>query len=193
MYSLIMDSSTSVLFVSLVKDKEVLYEVYLKGNRDHAKNIVVKIEEAINQNGIKILDLDEVICGVGPGSYTGVRMAVTIAKMIADLGNIKLKKISTLALMSSGIEGISLPTIDARRGNVFCAKYDNMKLVDLEALRNKELYFDDSLANPNEQDFKVDSNKVIAFAEIVSEPNGLVPNYLRITEAERNLNDKESE
>jgi len=156
MYSLILDSSTSILYVCLVKNKTVLYEVYLKGNRDHAKNIVLKIEEA------------------------------------CSLGDITLKRISTLLLMSSGTDKISIPTIDARRGNVFSAKYDNMSLVEEEALRNKEAFFDDELPNPNESDFKVNPLKVISYAKLVEEPDGLVPNYLRITEAERSLHDKEN-
>jgi len=192
MYSLILDSSTSILYVCLVKNKTVLYEVYLKGNRDHAKNIVLKIEEALTENNLTTADLDEVICGVGPGSYTGVRMAVTVSKMLSSLGDITLKRISTLLLMSSGTDKISIPTIDARRGNVFSAKYDNMSLVEEEALRNKEAFFDDELPNPNESDFKVNPLKVISYAKLVEEPDGLVPNYLRITEAERSLHDKEN-
>jgi len=193
MYSLILDSSTSILYVCLVKNKTVLYEVYLKGNRDHAKNIVLKIEEALKDNNLTTADLDEVICGVGPGSYTGVRMAVTVSKMLSSLGGITLKRISTLLLMSSGTDNISIPTIDARRGNVFSAKYNNMSIVEEEALRNKEAFFDDNLPNPNENDFKVNPLRVISYAKLVEEPDGLVPNYLRITEAERCLHDKEND
>lgn len=192
MYSLIVDSSTQVLYVCLVKDKDIIYETYIKGNRDHAKNIVLKIEEGLKLNNLKALEINQVICGIGPGSYTGVRMAVTVAKMLSSLGEITLKKISSLALMSSGFEGISLPTIDARRGNIFSAKYNDMKLVDEEALRIKSEYFDTTIPNPNEEDFIVNPLKVIDAAIIVNEPDGLVPNYLRITEAERNINDKEN-
>ena len=191
MYSLILDSSTSILYVSLIKDEKVLYEIYLNGNRDHAKNIVLKIEEALSENNLKANQIDQVVCGIGPGSYTGVRMAVTVAKMLSTLGWIKLKKISSLALMSSGAEGISIPSIDARRGNVFCAKYNNMLLIEKEELRVKNIYLDENFPNPNEGEYTVDPLKVIASSILVTEPDGLVPNYLRVTEAERNLNDQE--
>lgn len=191
MYSLILDSSTSILYVSLIKDEKVLYEIYLNGNRDHAKNIVLKIEEALSENNLKANQIDQVVCGIGPGSYTGVRMAVTVAKMLSTLGGIKLKKISSLALMSSGAKGISIPSIDARRGNVFCAKYNNMLLIEKEELRVKNTYLDENFPNPNEGEYTVDPLKVIASSILVTEPDGLVPNYLRVTEAERNLNDQE--
>ena len=78
MYTLILDSATKTLYVALLKDNNVLKEIYLEGRNDHAKNIVLKVEEILNDNNIKAFDLDDIIVGIGPGSYTGVRMAVTV-------------------------------------------------------------------------------------------------------------------
>ena len=83
MYSLILDSATKILYVALIKDNETLYESYIEGKNDHAKNIVAKVDEALKKSNITVNELNEVIVGIGPGSYTGVRMAVTVAKMLA--------------------------------------------------------------------------------------------------------------
>jgi len=192
MYSLILDSATKVLYVSLVKDNKVVFENYIEGRNDHAKNIVAKVNEALESASISSDDLDEVIVGIGPGSYTGVRMAVTVAKMLAVFKkNIKLYTISTLKLMASGSKGIVLSTIDARRGNCFGAVIDieNNKYVADEAL----IAMEDIKKNKydfeaNELSYKVDPIYVINNKELVSNPHLLVPNYLRETEAERNLN-----
>ena len=49
MYSLILDSSTKILYISLVKDNDILEEIYIKGENDHAKNIVIKIDELLKK------------------------------------------------------------------------------------------------------------------------------------------------
>lgn len=192
MYSLIIDSATKILYIALVNDEKILYENYINGKNDHAKNIVSKIDEALKLNNITTDNLDEVIVGVGPGSYTGVRMAVTVAKMLATFKNIKLYKISTLKLMASGYKCKVLALIDARRNNSFATIID----VENNNYILKEGLYDNDLLLNNEFDYKVtdeaylvDPLYVLENKEYVENYHLLVPNYLRDTEAERNLND----
>lgn len=193
MYSLIIDSATKVLYISLVENnKKILDEYYIEGNKDHAKNIVSKVDEILKNNKLTTNDLNEVVVGVGPGSYTGVRMGVTVGKMLAVFLNIPLYKISTLKLMASAYEGIVLTSIDARRGNSFGAIIDTIN--DKYKLE-EGMYETNNLLNMD-YEFNVSDliNKVNPFyalkaKEIVKEPHLLVPNYLRETEAERNIHD----
>ena len=192
MYSLILDSSTKKLYVCLVSDNKILFEKYIEGRNDHAKNIVATIDEALKSAEIDSDKLNEIIVGVGPGSYTGVRMAVAVAKMMAVFKkNIKLYTISTLKLMSSNKKGLVLASIDARRGNCFGMIIDND---NLKYVINEGLISYDELKNNKydvevtENDFVVDPFYVINNKQLVSEPHLLVPNYLRDTEAERNIN-----
>ena len=192
MKTLILDSSTKVLYTALVIDEEVIYETYISGQNDHAKNIVYEIELACKKASINLIDIDRVIVGVGPGSYTGVRMAVAIGKMISTLEhNIELYTISTLLLMVSGSNGVVKASIDARRGNCFGCIYDlnnECYIVD-EALVLKNILDENIVDNEvNEASYKVNPFKVIKLSQKVLEPRTLVPNYLRDTEAERNLN-----
>ena len=191
MKSLIVDSATQVLYIALVIDGRV-NEKYIRGRNDHAKYIVSTIDELLKSENITTNELDEIICGIGPGSYTGVRMAVTVCKMMAVFMNKPLYKISTLKLIASNLKGIVLSTIDARRGNVFGTIIDtiNDKYIIEEAHTSyselKENHFDFEV---NENDFKVDALYILEYKEKVIEPHLLVPNYLRDTEAERNLHD----
>ena len=195
MYTLILDSATKTLYVALLKDNNVLKEIYLEGRNDHAKNIVLKVEEILNDNNIKAFDLDDIIVGIGPGSYTGVRMAVTVCKMLSVFGNKNLYSISTLKLMASGYKGNVLARIDARRGNSFgmILNTNNDEYVldegmyDTNELLNKEHDF-----YVTEDNIKVDPIYCLNHKVKVDEPHLLVPNYLRDTEAERNLHDKKN-
>ena len=190
MYSLIVDSSTKILYICLVKDDTVVYEEYIPGRNDHAKNIVNSIQLALNKASIEAKDLDEIICGYGPGSYTGVRMSVTVCKMLAVFMHKPLYTISTLKLMASGYKGRVLSTIDARRGNVFGCVLDTATdtyLVEEAHTLLSELLGVEVDYSVNDDDFKVNPFYCIAHKTLVAEPHLLVPNYLRDTEAERNL------
>ena len=187
MYTLIIDSATKVLYHALVKDDKVVKEIYTKGQNDHAKNIVSLIEKMLKEENITVDNLDKIVCGIGPGSYTGVRMAVTVAKMLSSFKRIPLYEISTLKLISSGESGKVLAMIDARRGNAFSAIYQDSNLVLSEAMRAKEEVMKESYdAIADESNYKVDPIKAIAYSVRHENPHSLNPNYLRETEAERN-------
>lgn len=188
MNALILDSSTSTLYTAVIVDDRV-YEKYINGRNDHAKNIVSSIDLLLKEAGLTIENLDKIIIGYGPGSYTGVRMSVTVGKMLAVFKKIPLYTISTLKLMASGYDDVVKVSIDARRGNAFAGVFDMNRNVDVltEGLYSyEELEKCAALTTVKDGEFKVNPFKVIELAEIVNEPHLLVPNYLRDTEAERN-------
>ena len=183
MNSLIIDTSTENLYVALCgKDRREILE---KG-KNHAQVLMKKIDEVLN--GLKVEDLDEIIVGVGPGSYTGVRVGVVVAKMFSWTKNIPLKKVSSLYIECSGYEGIRSVSIDARRGNAFCAIYDNDDSLILEEALRPINEFTKAGLDITEKEYKPDMEKIIKKATLVKDVHALVPNYLRKTEAERNKN-----
>lgn len=193
MKTLILDSSTQILYVCLCIDHCKIYENYLLGQNDHAKFILAEIEKACHQADISLKELDQVVVGYGPGSYTGVRMSVTIGKMIATLEEkIQLRVISTLLLMASGSEGVVFSSIDARRGNCFGCVYDidHEKYIKEEGLYPTSSFSRESYQTcVSEKEYVVDPFRVIRWSEKVENPQVLVPNYLRKTEAEVKRND----
>lgn len=189
MYTLIIDSSTKILYEALIKDQIVIDERYVSGQNDHAKNIVSTLEDMLTKANISTKDLSKVICGIGPGSYTGVRMGVTVAKMLGAFGPTKIYKISTLAMMASGTSGNVLSMIDARRGNSFCAAFSDYQVIEDDELRNSQEFINKykGFTIVTEKEFKVDPIRCISIAELHENPHSLEPNYLQDTEAERNL------
>ena len=191
MNSLIIDTSTKYLYIGLVQDDKVLAERVFEGSKNHAGNSVYQIDLLLKEFGLNTSNLDNVYCGYGPGSYTGVRISVTIAKMLASFSNINLYGISSLFLAGSGYDNKNVAVMfDARRGNSFCACYGEVEIND--KLRNNEEFLNmlseaSDLVLVKEENFKVNPLKVIQHAFKVNDVEAFVPNYLRITEAEYNL------
>ncbi len=199
MNSLIIDTSTKYLYIALVKDDVVLSEKIFEGSKNHAGNSVYQIDLLLKEFNLKTSDLDNVYCGYGPGSYTGVRISVTIAKMLASFLDVNLYKVSSLFLAGSGYDNKNVAVMfDARRGNSFCGCYGENYIEDKlrsneEFLNEVNSYYD--LIVVNESNIKVNPLKVIEKATKVGDVEAFVPSYLRITEAEYNLrhqNDQKS-
>ena len=195
MNSLIIDTSTKYLYIGLVQDDKVLEEKIFEGSKNHAGNSVYQIDLLLKEHNLKTSDLDNVYCGYGPGSYTGVRISVTIAKMLASFSNINLYGISSLYLAGSGYDNKNVAVMfDARRGNSFCACFGELEIED--KLRSNEEFLSmlnelNDLVIVKEENFKVNPLKVIQHAFKVNDVEAFVPNYLRITEAEYNLRNQQ--
>ena len=193
---LVIDSATKHLFVALYTDFECISKYYEAGKNNHSVKIMPEIERLLVDNNLKVKDLDEIYVGIGPGSYTGLRVGVVIAKMFGWNNKIPVFTVSSLAMMASSVNdsGLVLPEIDARRGNSFLGLYnieeDIITLREDEQLTNLENY----KASINGEFIVVseglpDMEKIIKskIFQHVEDIHGLNPNYLRITEAERNL------
>lgn len=191
MISLILDTSTKYLYIALVKNNEVLAEKVFEGSKNHAGNSVYQIDLLLKEYNLKTADLDNVYCGYGPGSYTGVRISVTVAKMLASFQDINLFAVSSLFLAGSGYGNKNVAVMfDARRGNSFCACYGENLIED--KLRSNEEFLNtvntyEDVIIVNESNFKVNPLKVMTNATLVEDVEAFVPKYLRITEAEYNL------
>ena len=105
MKTMIMDTSSEYLIISLLDDNKVIYEYIVPGKNNHSDNLLKKIEEGLNQTGLEVKDFDKIVCGIGPGAYTGLRVALTVAKMFAWTLNKPLYTISSLDLMATKFIG----------------------------------------------------------------------------------------
>lgn len=191
MLGLVFDTSTKWLYVALVKDDKVLAVSQFESEKQHSANFLYIVKTMLRSNDYTVDDITDLYCGYGPGSYTGERISVTVAKMLASFKNIKLHAISSLFLAGSGYQNENVAVIfDARRGNCFCALYGKNNIED--KLRNQEEFLEqikdlEDLKIVYEDDFKVDPLKVIQNSFEIKEVDAFVPNYLRISEAEYNL------
>lgn len=191
---LAIDTATKYIYLSLVVDDQEVASIYERGDNDHSVTIMPYLKEILDKENLSLKAIDEVIVGIGPGSYTGVRIGVTVAKMIAYLNQIKLTTISSLALMASVSDSdYILPLIDARRGNGFMALFssqDQLTYVKEDTLQNIESF--KKAIDVNYQvveEGKPNIERIIQsnLCKQVTDVHDLVPNYLQVTEAERNL------
>ena len=99
MYQLLLDSSNKFLSVGLAKDGKVVDKICYEAWQRQSEMMVTEVGNILKRNNIENKDLDGVVVGVGPGSYTGVRIGVTIAKTIAYALKIKVYAKSSLSLL----------------------------------------------------------------------------------------------
>ena len=128
------DTSNVPLSVAVVKDNQLLVEWTSSLKVTHSVGAMPAVEEALKQASIKPSDIDVIAVAEGPGSYTGVRIGVTIAKTLAwtlKVPVVGISSLQTLAANGSLFNGLICPIMDARRGNVFSAIYSNELIVDL--------------------------------------------------------------
>ncbi len=130
------DTATPFLCLGLWRDgfSETLE---LKVERDHAKRIIVELDAFLGQHKLKKRDLKGIGVGVGPGSYTGIRVAIATAKGLARGLDIPLAYSSSLSAMAhtcltEGQKGIV--AMDARKDNVYYGIYEKQNgIVELLA------------------------------------------------------------
>lgn len=123
MISLVMDTSNSYLAVGLFKDNMCLEAFQEKGSRRQSEKAIPTLKEVLDRHHIALKDVNEMIITSGPGSYTGVRVAMTIAKTLAAVSDVKIKSVSSLAAYAGMNQALSV--IDARGHKVFVGVYEN--------------------------------------------------------------------
>ncbi len=199
MKRLLFDVSSSIMYVGYSKD-DILVDFSIRiAVRDHAKYLVDRIDQVLKRNKLKLEDLDEIIVGIGPGSYTGLRIAVMVGKMLAYTKQVKLKTVSSLFFMTSGYEGVVAALMDARRGYVFSAIYENGKTIlddeyrKFSELSENPLYQKARTIFIDDKNYEVNPKLIAQRAVLVENVHDLIPNYLRRTEAETNHDQKSND
>lgn len=126
------DTATKNLSVALAKnneDKDILLRYQYAGGKQHGEIALPAIQTAMKELSLVPKDISGIIVGVGPGSYTGLRIGVTIAKTWAESLKIPLSVISSLALMLPNVflesEALYIPMMDARRQTVYTGIYQS--------------------------------------------------------------------
>ncbi|MEC1669834.1 tRNA (adenosine(37)-N6)-threonylcarbamoyltransferase complex dimerization subunit type 1 TsaB [Bacillus mojavensis] len=218
---LAIDTSNYTLGIALLRDNTVIaeYITYLKKN--HSVRAMPAVHSLLNDCDLTPQDLSKIVVAKGPGSYTGVRIGVTIAKTLAWSLNIPISAVSSLeALAANGrhFDGLISPIFDARRGQVYTGLYEyknglleqavpdqNVMLTEwLEMLKEKDcpvlfLGHDTSIHKETILDVLGTKGVIGPAAQHNPRPSelayagadreavdihGLVPDYLRLAEAE---------
>lgn len=121
---LFIDTSTSYLSLALL-DGEEIFSKYLLLENSMSENTLKEINNLLKEINKKVNNITKVIAVSGPGSFTGIRIGLSIAKTISYSLNIPLILVSKLELMAIHLKGLVVPLIFARRGNVYAGIYQN--------------------------------------------------------------------
>jgi tRNA threonylcarbamoyladenosine biosynthesis protein TsaB len=113
MLILAFDTATDVATSALVEDGEVLGERASK-----ASTLLEDLDALLRQASARTADVDALAVGIGPGSFTGVRVGLATARGLALALAVPAAGVSTLDALAAGAPG-ALPVVDARRGEVF--------------------------------------------------------------------------
>jgi tRNA threonylcarbamoyladenosine biosynthesis protein TsaB len=197
MLTLAFDTATQVATSALVDDGEVLGE-----RVSRAQLLLEDVDALLRQGGAHPRDLDAVVVGVGPGSFTGVRIGLAVARGLALSLDLPGAGVSTLAALAAGAPE-ALPVIDARRREVFTlvegepavlAPGDivvgpGAVLVGDGAVRYRALFEEKGALVPDDADERhlprARFHAVLAGA--VGPIEAIEPLYLRVPDAERNV------
>ena len=128
---LYIDTTTSYLYTGLVIDGKLKSEIKEDFGKDLSSKALSKISEMLTNNHLEPVDIDKIMVVNGPGSFTGIRVGVTIAKTYAYSLNKDIVTVSSLeamAVSSKGETSFKVPLIDARRNYVYAAIFDNKYL-----------------------------------------------------------------
>lgn len=137
MFQLLLDSSNVYLTVGLAKEGKLVDSIFYNAWQRQSELMATEIDNILKRNKVDKKDLDAIVVGIGPGSYTGVRIGVTIAKTIAYSLKIKLYAKSSLSLLAK----TSNPTIclfNARSGRSYFAVYQDDKAIEKDTVLTNE-------------------------------------------------------
>ena len=199
------DTSSSYLYSGIVKDDKLLVERKLNLAHDLSTIAIDEVDKMFKEINFNPNDIDKIIVVSGPGSFTGIRIGMTLAKIYAYCLNKEITTITSLEAMnaSCSVDGFTVPIIDARRGFVYAGIYEK----DNEILGNQHISLEQlktKLNNLNKKYIFISNDKFNDMEVVKYEPDILTivkkyqnkkainphlvePTYYKLTEAEENL------
>ena len=192
MYSLFIDTHDKKVIIILYKDGKIINKTVEESKNKHSEITMPILDKTLSDSGVEPNELGEIIVVNGPGSFTGERIAVTIAKTLAFTLNIPIKAIDSLSILALNVESdLKIVAIEDRNG-AFVGVFDkeNSVLEDFKYL-NKTDYLEYKNRNKvhPEADIAIDYEKVYEFTKnlVNLNPHEVKPLYIKGISA---LNDR---
>ena len=136
MLTLAIDSSQEICTIALGRDSQLLAEYHFHHKMNLLKRIVPVIDQLLNDAGFKPSDLEGIVVSLGPGSFTGLRIGVTIAKTLSYTLQKPIAGVPTLDAIAVGVASCATelicPMIFARANEVYWSLYDSSGEVRME-------------------------------------------------------------
>lgn len=188
MYSLYIDTHGNKVVIIVYKDNQVLIKKEVESNYDHSETTMPILIESIKQADIEVKDLNQIIIVNGPGSFTGVRIGVTIAKTLAYTLNIPIKVLSSLLIKAVSFEHDNVTIVEREKNGVFLGEFNNTnKLIsEYKYLSNKEYELVENNSSFYEN-IEINYERIIEFVKSIEEsnPHAVNPLYVKKIEVQK--------
>ena len=194
MISLCMDSAYKQLVLGLYEDDALLAGISLEAFKKQSETIFVELNKLLGQTKLDYKDIDRIVITKGPGSYTGIRIAMTIAKVLCSQMHKELYTISTMQLYA-GLEPSANVILDARSHRAYIAHLEKGKIIggtqilDLEEVKKfleahpGKVFGDALLSETETSNFLKNFIDLKAEYQKVENIHALVPDYLKESDA----------
>ncbi len=161
MYTLFIDTHYKNILIYLFQESNLVLKKELIDVDSTSTRTMPAIIDIINNASINIKDINKIAVCIGPGSFTGVRIGVTISKTIAYLLNIPIVTITSIDLIGLNLDKESYVAVKENNG-YFLALYNKKILGDIKYLKMSEY---EEFKNNNKviENAEIDDNKLISF------------------------------
>ena len=201
MITLFIDTSSSDVSIAILRDNKIISHITKNIPNKHSVYTVSFLEKMLKDANLTPKDIEKIMVVTGPGSFTGLRIGVTIAKVYAYLENLEITSISSLKMRALSIDhAYCLSLIDAHHGNYYFGLYDqNNEEVIPEQFNTKEKVLElirkYQPVIVSDEDLEIDEyhgkKALLNISNIVSyyqtkvtlNPHFVVPNYLKLPQA----------
>lgn len=188
MLSLCIDTAYKYLTVCLIKDDTLVDSISYECSKRQSEEVFISLDELFKKSSYKKEDIDSICITKGPGSYTGVRIAMSLAKVTAKVKKIDLYTISTLRLYA-GNNKSTMVIMNARSNRAYVGAYDNNEVLIPDQImtldeidpKDYDVVLDGSLIGKEDTNVDIPSNflKLKPYWEKVDNINFLCPEYLK--------------
>ena len=198
---LFIDTSGTDVSISIISDNKILVNINEKVPNSHSIYTVSFIDKALKSANLRVDEIDKILVVTGPGSFTGVRIGVTIAKVYAYLRKVDVIPVSSLKMLSlSTNHDYCLALINAKNDNYYLGLNDkNNEEVIKEQFNNKDMVLDiinkynPTIVSDNDlviddiviKKQKLDISNICSYYQNKKSVNThlIVPNYLKLPSA----------
>lgn len=212
---LCIDTSSKLCSVAILEDTKLINKLELDNGLTHSETLMPLIKNILDKSNLSLKDINLLVCDIGPGSFTGIRIGVATVKAFSDSLNIPCVGINSLECLAYNVKTDNLicSTIDCKNNNCYFALYnlksetydivvqptsdtiDNVLNLLNTKYSNKSIVFvgDGIKENSISNYLNIEYLGIAGFKKFVSNNNlgeDILPMYLKKPQAEKQLEEK---
>ena len=136
-YIVLLDSSNTSLSVGIAKESVLIDSISYEAWQEQSEKMIPELDKMLLNNEVNKDEITSVIVSIGPGSYTGVRIAITIAKVMATALKCEIKPVSSLRVLKEN-DKPSICLINARSNRSYIGVYQDDKVILEDQIMNND-------------------------------------------------------